>query len=413
MIGGAVLAGLAESRRHQLGWRMAVLPFSSVGAPAGHGIALGMAEEVSAALSRFCTPRLIATATFWDGSGPAADAMALCRTYQLDYVIDGTIQVLNDKVHVDVTLLDVVLDFEVLWSGRFDGSLDDLFSLQHRIAFDMVTQVDPDLFHHGADPEIPVKTQVAEAHRSLLTAIQGIYRLERPAFMQARDLLARAIELDPDYAAAHGWLAYWSIMAAGQGWVKDPRDVTTLAGTSAEHAVLLDPFNARAIAVAGHVRAYLLHDVESALHLHARAIELNPNLPIAWTMSSWSKVYNGEHATAVRHAMMARSLSPRDPHIWFVEHALMTAHLFHRHLDEADTLSEAVLERNPRHVSALNIRLAILGHLGRKDEARRCLALLREFNPSVTVDRISSRIPVRPDDRIFYEDGLARAGVPR
>ncbi len=231
--------------------------------------------------------------------------------------------------------------------------------------------------------------------------------------MQARDLLARAIELDPDYAAAHGWLAYWSIMAAGQGWVKNPRDVTTLAGTSAERAVLLDPFNARAIAVAGHVRAYLLHDVESALHLHARATELNPNLPIAWTMSSWSKVYNSEHTTAIRHAMMARSLSPRDPHIWFVEHALMTAQLFHRHLEEADTLSEAVLERNPRHVSALNIRLAILGHLGRKDEASRCLALLREFDPSVTVERISSRIPVRPDDRIFYEDGLARAGVPR
>jgi hypothetical protein len=60
------------------------------------------------ALSRFCTPRLIATATFWDGSGPAPDAMARCRTYQLDYVIDGT------KVHVDVALLDVVQDFAVL-----------------------------------------------------------------------------------------------------------------------------------------------------------------------------------------------------------------------------------------------------------------------------------------------------------
>ena len=46
--------------------------------------------------------------------------------------------------------------------------------------------------------------------------------------------------------------------------------------------MLLDPFNARALAVAGHVKGYLLHDVPSALHLHARAIELNPDLPIAW-----------------------------------------------------------------------------------------------------------------------------------
>ncbi|MDT7953748.1 MAG: hypothetical protein RQ966_19790, partial [Acetobacteraceae bacterium] len=51
---------------HQLGWRMAVLPFRSVGAPLGRGIALGMAEEISAALGRFRAPRLVATATFWD-----------------------------------------------------------------------------------------------------------------------------------------------------------------------------------------------------------------------------------------------------------------------------------------------------------------------------------------------------------
>jgi TolB-like protein len=392
---------------------MAVLPFRSLGAPVGRGIALGMAEEVSAALARYRAPRLIATATFWDGSGPAADAMARCRTYQLDYIIDGTIHVDDDKVHVDVTLLDVVFDFEAVWSGRFDGQLNDLFSLQHRIAFDMVTQVDPELFHPGATHEASVKTEVAAAHQSLLTAIEGIFRLDRPTFMRARELLVRAIDLDPDYAAAHGWLAYWSIMAAGQGWVENPRAVTTLAGTSAERAIQIDPFNARALAVAGHVKAYLLHDVRGALRLHARATELNPNLPIAWTMSSWSRIYNGEHTTAVSHAMMSRSLSPRDPHIWFVEHALMTAQLFNRNLEEADMLAEVVLERNPGHVSALNIRLAILGHLERKEEASHCLELLRKFDPHVTVDRISSRIPLRPEDRMFYVDGLERAGVPR
>jgi TolB-like protein len=392
---------------------MAVLPFRSLGAPVGRGIALGMAEEISAALARFRTPRLIATATFWDGAGPAADALARCRTYQIDYVIEGTIHVLNDRVHVDVTLSDVVLDFEVVWSGRFDGHLNDLFSLQHRIAFDMVTQVDPELFHPGAAHEAAVRTEVAAAHQALLTAIHGIFRLDRPAFMEARQLLAEAIRLDPDYAAPHGWMAYWSIVAVGHGWVKNPRDVTTLAGTSAERAVLLDPLDARALAIAGHVKGYLIHDVPSALHLHARAIELNPNLPIAWTVSSWSRIYNGEHTTAIRHAMMSLSLSPRDPHIWFPEHAVMTAQLFSRNLEEAEMLAEAVLEKHPGHVSALNIHLAILGHLGRKQEAGHCLAQLRKFDPNVTVGKISSRIPLRPEDRVFYTDGLERAGVPR
>jgi TolB-like protein len=407
------LLASADIPRERLGWRMAVLPFRSIGAPVGFGIALGMAEEVSAALSRFRAPRLVATVTFWDGSGPAADAHARCRAYQLDYIIDGSIQVIDDRVEVHVSLLDVVFDFEVVWSGRFDGPLDDLFSLQHRIASETVAQVDPELFQRGSAATTFARTDIAAAHQSVLTAIQSIFRLDKPNFMLARELLTRAIELDPDYAPAHAWLAYWSIMAVGQGWVQNPRDVTTLAGSSAERAVLLDPLDARALAIAGHVKGYLLHDVPSALRLHARAIELNPNLPVAWTLSSCSKMYNGEHATAIRHATMAQSLSPRDPHIFFVEHVLMIAHFFSRHLDEADMLAQSVFERNPSHASALNVRLAILGHLGRKKEASDCLTLLRGIDPNVSVESIVSRAPIRPEDRAYYIDGLERAGVPR
>ncbi len=402
----------ADIPNHQLGWRMAVLPFRSLGAPLGRGIALGMAEEVSAALARFRAPRLIATATFWDGTGPAADAIGRCRTYQLDYIIDGTIQVIGDKVRVNVTLLDVVLDFEVIWSNRFEGSLDDLFSLQDRIASETVAQVDPELHQRRWAAGGFAKTEVAAAHHSVLTAIQGIFRLDRPKFMRARELLSRAIDADPDYAAAHAWLAYWGIMAVGQGWAEDAHEVTEMAGASAERAVLLDHLDARAVAVAGHVKAYLLHDVRGALHLHARAIELNPNLPIAWTLSSWSKIYSGDHATALRHGVMAQALSPRDPHIFFVEHALMVAHLFRRELDEASGLAEVVLERQPGHASALRSYLCVLGHLGRTKDAEELLAKLSSIEPDISVGKLIARPPFQADDLQYYADGLRRAGVP-
>jgi TolB-like protein len=392
---------------------MAVLPFRGDGAAAVLGIGLGLAEEISATLTRFRAPHLIATATFWDGTGPIPDALARCRSYQLDYVIDGTIHVTGDAIKVDVSLLDVVLDFELVWRRHFEGDLNDLFSLQHRIAFDTVAQIDPELFHHGASAKAQVRTEVAAAHQSLLTALQGIYRLSRADFMPARELLAQAIALDPVYGAAYSWLAYWGIIAVGSGWVDDPRDATTLAGESAERAIELDPFDARAIAIAGHVKGYLFHDVRGALRLHARAIELNPNLPIAWSVSSWSRIYNGEHTAAIRHAVMAQSLSPRDPHIWFPEHALMTAQFFNRNLEEAELLAEVVEERSPNHASVLNVHIAILGHLGRTEEARHCLDQLRTIDPDVTVDRIASRAPLRADDRHFYIEGLERAGVPR
>ena len=236
-------SGVAD---HQLGWRMAVLPFRSLGAPLGRGIALGMAEEVSAALGRFRAPRLIATATFWDGVGPASDAMSRCRTYNLDYIIDGTIQVIDTKVRVTVTLLDVVLNFEVIWSQRFDGTLDDLFSLQDRIASETVAQVDPELYQRRLAATRRPGTSIPEAHHAVLEAIQGIFRLDEPKFMRARTLLTRAIDLDPDFSAAYAWLAYWGIMAVGQGWAGNGQEVFELASASADRAILLDPLDARA-----------------------------------------------------------------------------------------------------------------------------------------------------------------------
>jgi tetratricopeptide (TPR) repeat protein len=169
--------------------------------------------------------------------------------------------------------------------------------------------------------------------------------------------------------------------------------------------------DARALAIAGHVKAYLLHDVRSALHLHARAIELNPNLPVAWTLSAWSKSYSGDHGTALRHAAMSQALSPRDPHIFFVEHASMTAHLFRRELEEADAFAEVVIERQPDHASALRVRLAILGHLGRDQDAAEHLTRLRRIEPDVTISKIMSRPPFRPDDLAYYAEGLRKAGM--
>ena len=293
--------------------------------------------------------------------------------------------------------------------------MTDLLESQdgHRIASETVAPVDSGLLQRGSASEAPATTEIAAAHHAVLMAIQDILRLDRSTFMRARELLAKAIDLDPDYAAAHAWMAYWGLIAIGQGWVGDPHDVRTLAVASADRAVLLDPLDARTLAIAGHVKSYLQHDVSSALNLHERAIELNPNLSIAWALSSWSRIYNGEHATAIQHAMMSRSLSPRDPHIFLAEHALMTAHFFSHHLEEAEQLAEVVLQRLPRHVSALNVRLAILGHTGCYEQATECLGMLHEIDPNVSIERIISRPPLQADDQAFYIEGLRRASVPQ
>jgi hypothetical protein len=108
---------------------------------------------------------------------------------------------------------------------------------------------------------------------------------------------------------------------------------------------------------------------------------------------------------------MAESLSPTDPHVFFVEHAAMTARFFLRDLDRADELALSVLARKPGHASALKVRLAILGHLSRRGEIEQCLVSLRLIDPDITIDKIIARPPLRSADRAFYAEGLRLAGV--
>ncbi len=394
------------------GWRIAVLPFRSLGAPLDAGLSLGLAEEISAAMARYRMPRLIATGSFWEGAGPVHDALARCRSFKLDYVISGTIQTSGPRIRVTVTLLDVGMDFEVIWASRFEGTTDDLFSLQDTIASQTVAQIDPELLKRHQFRGEEARTPNAVAHHTVLTAIQGIYRPDKARFLAAKDLLVRATELDPEYAAPHAWLAYWSIMAVGQGWSDDPTREGMLAGSAAERAITLDPLDARGVSIAGHVKAYMLHDVDAAMALHQRAIALNPNLPIAWTLSSVANIYLGAHVTAVKEAQMAIALSPSDPHVFFAEHAATAAHLFLGELDLAEHLAASVMERKPGHASGLKIRLAILGLMRRREDAAECLRQLRFISPDLTIGTILARAPLTQRDIEIYATGLKLAGVP-
>ena len=395
------------------GWKIAVLPFRSLGAPLEAGLSLGMAEEISAAMARYRMPRLIATGSFWDGNGPVADALTRCKTYGLDYVISGTIQSAGSRIRVTVTLLDVGTDFEVIWASRFEGTTDDLFTLQDTIASHTVAQIDPELLRrHQFRGETAARTPDAVAHQSLLTAIQAIYRPDKVRFLGARELLTQAIRLDEDYAAPYAWLAYWNIMALGQGWSDDPAEAGAMAGEAAERAVLLDPLDARGVSIAGHVKAYMLHEVEAALSLHQRATSLNPNLPIAWTLSAWAHIYNGDHDTALSQAETAIALSPSDPHVFFAEHVAMTAQMFLGNFQAAEALAGSVLAQKPGHASALKVRVATLGLMKRSTDALEYIDQLRRIDAKLSISAILARPPLRPRDVMLYGEGLRLAGVP-
>jgi TolB-like protein len=374
------------------GIRVAVLPLRTLGGGAVAPLS-GLAEELTAAVSRF---RWLSCVV---GSGG-------------DYLLDSAMQCAGDRCRVIIRLLDTHAGNNVVWAGRFDRRMHDELSLQGEIAGETAAQIDPELLLREGGRRVTDWPQRPAASDLMLRAIAAIYRLEPSSFHAAGELLANAVAMDPCNAAAHAWWAYWHLFLVGQGWTPDPAAATSRAGELAERAVTLDPTDARAVALVGHVRAFLYKRAEEACALHEHAISLNPNLPLAWCFCGLARSYLGQHDIAIEHIHRAQRLSPHDPHAFFFDMALMMPHFLRGEFAKALACGRRAVELNPGCSSTYKGYLATLGQLGQHEEAARVLARLQALEPGFSVSSAVARSPMtRPDDLARYVEGLRLAGL--
>ncbi len=164
--------------------------------------------------------------------------------------------------------------------------------------------------------------------------------------------------------------------------------------------------------MAGHVRAFLHNEAESALWLHERAIALNPNMAMAWCYSGLAYCYLGQHTEAIRRIQHAQLLSPHDPHGFFFDMALGMPFLLTGQYEAAERGGRRARDLNPGLSSTYKGLLAALGHLGARREAAAVRKALLVLEPRFSVSVALARSPMlRPEDRKRYVDGLRLAGI--
>ncbi len=421
--GGSTVAGgaaepipsrvlLVDSKPPHAGIRLGVLPLRMIGGGQEDELAIGLADEITTALSRFrwisCVPGTVLTALTGDTRSDALSWAGL----DMDFVLDGTIQRSADRVRVMARLLDMRAAGAVVWARRFDRRCTDTLTLQDEIGAAIVAQVDPELMMHEGERAAARSLRDPTGQDLVIQAVPAIYRLERGSFHAAGELLQRALTLDPGNSVAHAWYAYWHLFLVGQGWAADMEKATRRAADLAERAVTLDPGDARALTLAGHVRGFLGKRPGEASALHERALALNPNLALAWCFSGLAHSYMGNHDEAIQRMQQAVSLSPSDPHLFFFDMALIMPHLLRGDFQGAVAIGRQAIELNPWFSSAYKGHLSALGHLGRRAEATSILNRLLTLEPSFSVAEAVARSPIsNPKDIATYAEGLRKAGL--
>ena len=396
------------------GAHVGVMPLQLVGTTEEElHLAPGLAEEITTALARFRWMFVVASNSLARFAAETRDELAIRRTFGLDFLLDGSIQRVRNRLRITVRLLDLRAGNQVVWARRFDRQSNDLLSLQDEIASEVVAQIDPEILLIEAKRSSARPPIDATAYDLMLRAIPLIGRLEREPFMRAGEYLAHAIEVEPDYAAAYAWYAYWQMFLVGQDWTDRPAAIMEEAGQHAERAVILDPFDARGLTIAGHVRAFLHRRLREAIALHERALSLNPNLAMAWALSAIAFAYLGDPDEAERRNNRYKKLSPLDPHAFYFDAFFILIHLLKRDYELAVAVGRAVSEMNPSFSATYKPYLAALGHLGRAQEAAVVRRRLMAIEPNFTVERFIATSPLeRESDRDLFAEGLRLAGVP-
>jgi len=391
---------------------IAVLPFQNLsGDPEQEYFADGVVEDIITALSRMRWLFVIARNSSFTYKGRAVDVRQVGRELGVRYVLEGSLRKATNRVRIAGQLIDTSSGAH-LWAERFDGMLEDIFALQDQMTTSVLGAIAPALERVEIERARSKPTESLDAYDYFLRGMAIFYRRTRESTTEAIQQFSKAIEIDPEYAAAYGMAAQCYTWRKINDWVNDrPREAAEGARL-ARLAIELGKQDAVALARAAHSLTVLAGDVETGIECIERALTLNPNLAVAWHLSGALRMYCGDPELAIQHLAQAMRLSPLDPEAFRSQGVTALNHLFARRFDEASMWGEKALREMPSFLPGLTSAAAGHALAGRADEADRIMQSLRQFAPAMRVSYIKDWVPFRPQDRAILEDGLRKAGLP-
>jgi adenylate cyclase len=386
---------------------IAVLPFANqTGDASQEYFADGVTEEVINALGRFNTLRVIGRNAVLPYKKRPATREEIVSELGANYLVGGSVRRSGTRVRIAAELTESRVG-TVIWTDHFDGELTDIFELQdtiaRRIAGTLAANVTLIEGRRQLDHPSPNPTAIDLVWRARAIGHGG----SRTANRQFRELITKAIELDPNYATARALLAEALYSMAVLGWTEFPDQELTRGAAEARKAIALAPNEPDGYRALGYI---LLSRTEydQAKDAVKRAIEINPS--DASALAVWGSVqsFSGEVGGATESLELALKLDPRlEPK--FVFDLAVAYYLAHRHAD-ALRIAEHGLARYP-DFSMLNVpAAAAAAQLGRKEQAARYVELLRRRVPFLDLDKLGSRFkdPSHPE---YLREGLKAAGL--
>jgi TolB-like protein len=289
---------------------IAVLPFTNMSAdPEQEFFSDGISEDIITELSRFAELFVIARNSSFMFKGAALDIREIGIKLGVRYLLEGSVRKAANRIRVTAQLIDATTS-EHIWAERYDREIIDIFEIQDELTRSIVStikgRVDVDLAKYAALKP----TNNLSAYECVLRGQHLVHKYNEEDFAAARTILKKAIDLDPNYARAYGWLAYVDVHESLY-WQMTAENISRAIQIGTQ-GLALDNNDSRCHLALG-VSFLFNAQHEKAEHHFLKASLLNPNDDLVMIEFGRYKMYTDEPmegANLVRRGMRQNPFHP-------------------------------------------------------------------------------------------------------
>lgn len=387
---------------------IAVVPFRNLSSEPEQGYFVdGMVEDIITGLSRIRWLFVIAPNSTFSFKGRSIDAKAIGRELGVRYLLEGSVRKAGNRVRVSVTLVEAETGIQ-LWHERYDRLLDDIFALQDELTMSVVGALEPTLRRIEIERVKRKRPESLDAYDLVLRAMPYAYSHIAADATAAIPLLQKALELEPDYPAAHAPLALSYFARYSRGGLRSEDRAAAIRHARAASAAGDD---ATALGIAGFVVSLVEHDQPAAIALFDRALSISASNIFALWCSAIALSWMGQTETAIERAQRALQLSPLDPLNYLAYNALAMSYFQTRRYGEAYEAARHSVRLNANFSVSQSFLVTALVGLGRVEDARVAVKRLLAVDPTFTIKRFAVTVAFDPSVFQPFSDAWRVAGI--
>jgi adenylate cyclase len=377
----------------------------------------GLTDDLTTDISRIPGSFVIARSTADTYKGKAVDARQIGRDVGVRYVLEGSAQRLDELVRLNLRLIDAENGRE-LWADRMDGNRRELATLQSTVTGRVARALHVQMVEAESQRSLRLRPRNPDAQDLVWQARAAAERRTPESIAAARELLLRAVKMDPASVSAWSWLSrtytldtmqrLMNVRGAGlEEWVRR-------AGEAADRAYALDPNRPDALSAMGSVLQARGQPAQS-LAMFLRQVEVDPNDAPGWHSVGYAYAELGMPDESIAANQRALRLSPRDGRLNSFCVVIAAAHLYAGRDHEAVAWARRAIDARPSFSISYAWLAAAAANTGDMATAHQAIAEFKRLQPDYTLqsfkDEKHGDAPALLVQRERFYQGLVKAGL--